>query len=204
VALLVGSLLVIFAGAGLVLAQPPGNPANPVRTLPAVVVPGQEFQVTVTFTAPANLFNNIGFEDSAPVGWSVSVDVNWCTPIASWSNPVVPWSTNKAEYLWDFFNFYSAGTPFTGVYRVRVPSDAVPGTYTFNGLIRYYIDMDGPYEEAIGGDQQIRVGSGAVGFTVYPVNKLRVLGPWIALGAAIIFGFGASLLVVMRRRSTQT
>ncbi|MGB6874299.1 MAG: choice-of-anchor U domain-containing protein [Dehalococcoidia bacterium] len=40
---------------------------------------------------------------------------------------------------------------------------------------------------------------GAVGWETYPINKVRVLLPWIALFAAIIAG--ASLLVVRRRRA---
>jgi hypothetical protein len=41
-------------------------------------------------------------------------------------------------------------------------------------------------------------GSGAVGWETFPINKVRVLLPWIALFAAIIIG--ASLLVLRRRR----
>ena len=37
-----------------------------------------------------------------------------------------------------------------------------------------------------------------VGLTCYKVNKLAVMVPWIALGAAIVVG--ASLLVLRRRR----
>ncbi|MGB6873359.1 MAG: choice-of-anchor U domain-containing protein [Dehalococcoidia bacterium] len=42
-------------------------------------------------------------------------------------------------------------------------------------------------------------GSGAVGWETYPINKVRVLLPWIALFAAIMAG--ASLLVLRRRRA---
>jgi len=38
-----------------------------------------------------------------------------------------------------------------------------------------------------------------VGGTVYPVNKLAILAPWIAIGAAIIAG--ASVLMLRRRRT---
>jgi hypothetical protein len=43
-------------------------------------------------------------------------------------------------------------------------------------------------------------GSGAVGWETYPVSKVRVLAPWIALLAAIMIA--ASLLVLRRRRTT--
>jgi hypothetical protein len=39
---------------------------------------------------------------------------------------------------------------------------------------------------------------GAVGWETYPISKVRVLLPWIALFAAIMVG--ASLLVLRRRR----
>jgi parallel beta-helix repeat protein len=52
-----------------------------------------------------------------------------------------------------------------------------------NGVI---VDQGGP-------------GAGAVGWETYPVNSVRVLLPWIALGVAI--AAGASLLVVRRRRT---
>jgi hypothetical protein len=53
--------------------------------------------------------------------------------------------------------------------------DSVPGQIT---------DQGGP-------------GSGAVGWETYPINKVRVLLPWIALMAAIMAG--ASLIVIRRR-----
>ena len=191
VALLVGSVVATFAFAGVVAAQ-----ADPIRTLPARVVPGQEFQVTIAFISPVDNFNIIGLEDWAPAGWNVSVDhINWCTPPADFSTPVVPWTINKTEYLW-LFNLYNAGDPFDVAYRVRVPSDALPGTYTFSGLIRYYIGAAGPFEEDIEGDPIDVVYT--VGYHTYPVDKLAVLAPWIALLMVIIFG--GSWLVVMGRR----
>ncbi|MGB6874301.1 MAG: hypothetical protein WBE46_09290, partial [Dehalococcoidia bacterium] len=39
----------------------------------------------------------------------------------------------------------------------------------------------------------------SVGWETYPINKVRVLLPWIALFAAIVVG--ASLLVLRRRRA---
>jgi parallel beta-helix repeat protein len=57
--------------------------------------------------------------------------------------------------------------------------DTVPGQIT---------DQGGPGEP------------GAVGWATYPINKARVLLPWIALGLAA--AAGASLLVARRRRTT--
>jgi hypothetical protein len=195
--LLVCSLLTTFSGNEVAVAQD----AQPVRILPAVVMPGDEFEVTVTFTSPADGFWNIGLEDSAPAGWSGSADEDWCRPTAFSSAPVVPWTTNKAEYLWDPLAVYDEGQAFTVVYRVRVPDDAQTGSYPFDGTLEYYIVADGPYQEEITGDAGIEVeappptnGDG----NDHPVNKLRTLAPWIALGAAVIAG--VAVLVVRRRR----
>jgi hypothetical protein len=199
--LLVGSLLATFVGAGLVFAQPPGNSGNPIRTLPATVMPGDEFEVTVTSTAPVDDFWNIGLEDSGPPGWSVSVDKEWCTPAANSSAPVVPWTTNKAEYLWDPLVVYDNGQGFTAVYKVRVPDDAEAGSYLFEGTLEYYIGADGPYQEEITGDAGIEVEapSGPNGDgNAHQVNRFRTLAPWIALGVVIIAA--VSVLVVRRRR----
>jgi hypothetical protein len=196
--LLIGSLLAVLAGTRAVAAQD----AQPVRILPAVVMPGDEFEVTVAFTSPADGFWNIGLADSAPAGWSVSVDKEWCTPAANSSAPVVPWTTNKAEYLWDPLAVYDEGQAFTAVYRVRVPDDAGAGTYTFaGGTLEYYIGADGPYDEEITGDAGIEVEAPSVpngDGNGQPVNQLRALAPWIALGAAVIAG--VAVFVVRRRR----
>jgi hypothetical protein len=245
------------------------------------MAPGEEFQVTVTFTSPHSDVNGIGLTDIAPAGWSVSVNKTWCTPGANEDNKPTP---NQAEYLWfGGPGVYPAGTGFTAVYKVQVPTAATPGTYTFpDGKLEYYVGSAGPYVVAITGDNQVEVGlpypiafatdpagigtitfagvgyshgasanktvgnyaivanpgsgysfvswnatglvsvasstsatttctvSGAgtlrmvltptapVGGTAYPPNKLLMLLPWIALGAAIIIA--TSLLV---RRTPQ-
>jgi hypothetical protein len=196
--LLMGSLLTVFSGNGVAVAQD----ANPVRTLPAVVTRGGEFEVTVTFTLPADGLSTIGLTDSAPAGWNVSVDKDWCTPPADLSNPVDPWSAGLAEYIWTaLLAQYNAGEEFTAAYRVRVPDDAGAGSYPFDGTLQYYIGEDGPYDEEITGDAGIEVeaapptnGDG----NDQPVNKLPALAPWIALGAAIIAA--VAVFMVRRRR----
>jgi len=202
--LLVAGLLAIFPGGGLAAAQE----AGPVRTLPAsAVMPGDEFEVTLTFTSPADGFWNVGIEDSAPTGWNVSVDKDWCTPPADLSNPVDPWSTGLAEYIWTGLPAqYTAGDEFTAVYRVRVPDDATSGSYQLHGTLEYYIGADGPYDEEIGGDAGVEVeaptppdGDGNGDGNGQPVSRLRVLAPWIALGAVIIAG--VVVFVVRRRRA---
>jgi hypothetical protein len=196
--LLMGSLLAVFCGNGVAVAQD----ASAVRTLPTVVMPGDEFEVTVTFTSPADDFSTIGLTDSAPAGWSVGVDEDWCTPAANASAPAVPWATNKAEYLWDPLASYNVSDAFAVVYRVRVPADAQTGSYPFHGTLEYYIGADGPYQEEIAGNAGIEVetpsppnGDG----NDHPVNRLRALAPWIALGVVIIAG--VAVVVVRRRRA---
>jgi hypothetical protein len=145
---LITSLLAVFAGGGLVAAAG----ANPVRgSFPYTVYPGQTFQVTVTFTAPADNFNAIGLDDVAPTGWTVSVNKTWCSPDADVDYTPNP---NEAAYIW--FGPYDSGTGFTAVYNVTVPCDATPGDYDFNGTLEYYVNTTN-YKEDIGGDYQVYV-----------------------------------------------
>lgn len=44
------------------------------RGLPSEIMAGEEFEVTVTFTSPADGFHAIGLTDTAPPDWIVSVD----------------------------------------------------------------------------------------------------------------------------------
>jgi hypothetical protein len=190
---LISSLLIIVAGVGVIAA----DGANPVRSLPATVTPGEQFQVTVTFASPAADFNAIGLDDFAPAGWTVSVNTAWCTPAADVDNTPKP---NEAAYVW--FGPYASGVTFTAVYEVTVPDDAEVGNiYGFSGTLEYYTAADGPYVEAIGGDDEVEVteASPAGDGEIPLVNKLAGAAPWIVLGAAIIAG--ASLLVLRRRRA---
>jgi len=126
------------------------------RALPTTVSPGQTFDVTITFTAPANGFL-AALGDFAPTGWTVAVDITWCTPPPWKSNRPVP---NKAEYLWS--DPANQGTAFTAVYKVTVPSDAPAGNYNFtNGTLEYYIGGTGPTILNVGGASKVEVVEGA-------------------------------------------
>lgn len=193
---LISSLLTILASAGVMAF----DGASPVRVLPAQVNPGQTFTVNVTFTAPADNFNAIGLIDLCPAGWTVSVNKTWCNPDADVDNNPTP---DEVDYIW--FGAYNASIPFTAVYKVQVPSGATVGNYTFpGGSLEYYIGTT-RYLEAIGDDTQVEVVEAptptpAVGGDAYPVNKLAILAPWIALVAVI----AGAVIFFVRRRPTQS
>ena len=136
----------VVPGGTALLAQT----ANPSRVLPDSVQRGETFNVTVTFTSPANGFNSIYLFDVAPDGWNVTVDKTWCTPNAD----EVSATGNKSEIGW-WGGSYANGTAFTAVYQVTVPHDAQLGTHSFAGMLRYYLGSQGPYGESIAGDSQV-------------------------------------------------
>ncbi len=189
--LVISSLLVMWTGVGLVTADI--GTADPVRQLPAdPVMPGDEFEVIITFTSPAAALNAIGTRDLAPAGWTVSVDTAWCTPPADAAIPVVHWSTDLAAYTWT--GPYAADVEFTAVYRVRVPHGAAAGIYEFPaGELEYYIAGSGPIVEPIRGDFLVEVEvdepQPPTAGMAYPV--------WIVLIAGLVAG---ALLLVLRRR----
>jgi polyhydroxybutyrate depolymerase len=126
-------------------------PLPPVRQSPKEVTAGEEFEVTINFAAPADNFTDITLTDTAPAGWTVSVDTDWTTPTAT--DAQTP-ASNKAEYTWD--GPYDEGTAFTAVYKVTVPGGASPGTYTFTGSLDYSID-GAPDEVTVAGNTRVKV-----------------------------------------------
>ncbi len=153
---------VIIAGViifSLVAAMSATYSVNAVRDLPDSVSPGDSFNVTVTFTAPADDFNSIGLTEEAneTVNMTVEGKKEWCVPKADFCKV----TDNKLELLW--YGPYGADTRFNVTYKVNVPSEAKGGTYTFDGYVEYYIGAEGPYKETVGGDKEITVGVPAVG-----------------------------------------
>lgn len=161
---LIGALVAILMGMGCQAELPPGeppdelpdSPGQPVRELAALVEAGQEFEITVTFTSPDDDFHAIGLTELAPAGWNVTVDVAWTDPQAMLAHTPEP---ERATYIWE--GPYPAGVNFTAVYKVKVPADAEPGTYTFSGSLKYYIEPHPApsYEEEIAGDMAVTVSS---------------------------------------------
>jgi hypothetical protein len=158
-ALVIGSLLAIFASPGVLAVS-----ASPVRDLPAKVMPGQTFNVTVTFTSPGANFNAIGLDDVAPAGWTVSVNKTWDSPAADVDHTPNP---NEAAYIW--FGPYAASVGFTAVYYVQVPGNATLGNYTFTGTLEYYVGTNHSLE-AIAGDTQVEVALPSIGGNTRAVN----------------------------------
>jgi len=126
-------------------------PLPPIRQSAKEVIAGEEFEVTINFAAPADNFTDITLTDTAPAGWTVSVDTTWTDPEADGADTP---QSNEAEYTWD--GPYDEGTAFSAVYKVTVPGGATPGTYTFTGSLDYSIDGE-PDEVAVAGNTRVKV-----------------------------------------------
>jgi len=138
-----------------------GQEANPARVLPDTVQRGETFDVTVTFTAPADELNSIALRDTAPDGWNVTVDAAWCSPNAEF----VKATGNQASLIW--YGPYDKGVDFTVVYKVTVPCDASPGSHSFNVspyevFFSYYIGNGSKNWENIMGDYELEAGLTAI------------------------------------------
>ncbi len=154
--LVVGSLLAMLVGA-LPVAADDAPEVNPVRSLPATVAPGDEFDVTVSFTIPVGGFEGMVLQERAPAGWTVSVDQEWCEPEAEEAAIFEP---GVAAYSW--YSQYQEGTEFTAMYRVLVPDDAGLEEYAFeNVMFQYHIRVNGvltgPFQEEVGGQETVIV-----------------------------------------------
>jgi len=161
--------------------------ASPGRVLPDTVQKGETFDVTVNFTAPADMFNAIGLTDLCPDGWNVTVNTTWCTPNAD----VFTATGNKAEIGWygEPGVGFDNGTTFTALYKVTVPDDAELGIYVFNGSLEYYVGPDGPYLGNITGGSQVEVVAGGIGL-------------WWIITIAVVIAVIVVAVLVVRRRGT--
>jgi hypothetical protein len=153
---------------------------NPARALPDQVLPGEKFAVTVTFISPSDGFHAVSLTDVAPAGWDVSVNVLWADPEAE---AVDTPAAETAAYVW--YGPYDVCEAFTTVYEVQVPVDAAPGTYTFSGSLKYYIEPHPapPYEQEVTGDIQVRVKEGEI---VRLAGVTKEVDGAILPGAAVI------------------
>jgi len=170
----VGADVTTFGIAGGALCQ---------RGLPDAVTEGEEFVVTVTFTAPADRFHAIGLTDMAPAGWDVSVDVAWTDPQAMVAHTP---ESEMAAYIWA--GPYAAGAEFTAVYKIKAPIDAEPGTYTLSGSLKYYVEPHpaASYEEAITGDIEVDVVGMAAAPMVTIVGVTKEVSGAVLPGAVVI------------------
>ena len=176
-------MVALLAVALMPVAIALGQEASPGRVLPDTVQKGETFDVTVNFTAPADMFNAIGLTDLCPDGWNVTIDKTWCTPNAD----VFTATGNKAEIGWygqpgvGFDN----GTPFTALYKVTVPDDAELGIYVFSGSVEYYVGPEGPYLENITGDSQTEVVA-AGGISVWWIVSIVVVVAIIVVAVLLV------------------
>ncbi len=144
---------VVFIFSIAVISISAAYSVNATRDLPDSVSSGDSFNVTVSFTAPADNFNAIGLTEVANKTANMTVEgkKEWCTPKADFCKV----TDNKLELLW--YGPYDADTAFTVIYRVNVPSDAKGDSHAFNGSVEYYIGEEGPYKEAMEGDKEVKV-----------------------------------------------
>ena len=153
------------------------------RELPVTVTAGEEFEVTVTFAAPADGFHAIGLTDVVPAGWKVSVDLAWTEPQAILAHTPEP---EEAVYIW--MGPFAEGVEFTAVYKVMVPVDAVLGTYIFSGSLEYYVEpFPAPsYWATPTGDIQVQVVDAVVAAIAGIAGVIKEVDGTILPGAAVI------------------
>jgi hypothetical protein len=172
---------VAFLSMGIAL----GQEASPGRILPDAVHRGETFDVTVTFSSPADDFNGIGLTDLCPDSWEVTLDESWCTPDAEF----IKATDNKAEIMW--FGPYESGTTVSALYKVTVADDASTGIYAFNnGSVEYYVGEEGPFVENITGSSQVEVVEGSV------ISVWWIVGIVVAIAVIV-----AAILLVRRRKA---
>jgi hypothetical protein len=175
--------------------------ANPIRSfLPDdQVLQGETFNVSVTFTAPADGFKNIVLS-SYPSGWDIQVNPSWCTPNADLAIIVI--LHQEGQYVWN--GPYNSGQVFTAIYQVTVPSDSLPGTHIFSGQLEYHVNISGPFTENVGGDSDVTV---TVSPTPSPTptiipppppSAIPTLSQWGMIGMAIVLA--AALVWSVRKR----
>jgi hypothetical protein len=135
-------------------------------------------QATKPINFPDGLFS-FNITGVSP-GGMVTVTITLPTSAA----PTQYWKYHASEGGWIQIPMTVVGPP--NVTRITLQDGGLgDDDLTANGVI---VDQGGP-------------GGGAVGWETYPINKARVLLPWIALLSAIVAG---ACLLVVRRRGTRS
>jgi len=138
--------------------------ASPVRALPDTVQPGDTFNVTVSFTSPLDTFSTPVITDHAPLGWTVEVNKDWCSPPPEYVLTNNSATVNKIEVIWKYD--YPRSTILTATYKVTVPDNASPGDYEFSGDLYFHYDPDQPFPtEPTGGDSRLYVSLPEISFS---------------------------------------
>ena len=180
---------------------------------PHDVVPGGqvEYQIMVANSGndPAT---NVSIWATLPTGFTYASTggiINTGGAVHSTTYP----TTGDTAPLWDSWSIPSGGT-VTITFTVDVDPAASPGTYDstayadgdnfaqIDDVGTAAQDADTPDGEDPEPDEDVTIRevlpSPPVGGEAYPVNKIAILAPWIAIAMAIIAG---SFIVVRRRRA---
>ena len=132
------------------------------RNLPEYALPNTTINVVVNFT-PDEDFTAVGLADTAPAGFIVEVDKDWCTPEADQDNL----DDTTAQYIWYELD---AATSTTALYKVNL-TGVTEGTYTFNGTLSYRDETGVKHTVSVGGDYELEVIAGIpINGTIYEVN----------------------------------
>ncbi|MEA3442763.1 MAG: PKD domain-containing protein, partial [Chloroflexota bacterium] len=83
----------------------------------------------------------------------MTADPVWCSPSGGTYGGGTP---GLFDFTWAT-EFFDAGTSFTLLYKVTVPDNILPGTYTFAGTVGYKIDGNPTQYVAITGDSEVVV-----------------------------------------------
>jgi hypothetical protein len=133
-------------------------------------VPGEAFDVVITFTADETM-NAVGLADTSPVG-SAAEEISGGTAPAAYTNIY----SNAAEFI--RLRDIAAGTEVIVSYRVTLPPDIPSGTLQFSGNLRYYVEENGPFSIDIGGDTTVTI----QGESVMSVSPPSLIQPPLPAG----------------------
>jgi hypothetical protein len=144
-------LIMCFIGSAAVYAAEPAV----TRTISDTsVTPGQTFDVTINFAAPADETYGLGLHDVVPSGWTIQAAEADSTPDADAAMA----NSGAAEITWLGLAGYDESTAFTGVYHVTVPTNATANTYNFSGQLEYYVGTEtSSHSVNITGDSSVTV-----------------------------------------------
>lgn len=154
-------LLLLLASTSAALAEE----TNVCRELPASANPGDTITVMLDITLDGA--DKTLIEDNVPVGWVISDPSDGGFIVI----PVDP--VNPEKVTWIDMNAAPGVTQFT--YKVTIPEDAAPGTYTFGGV--FDLVVAAPDLQPIDCDTQMNVEKAASGSNDSPKAMILSISP---------------------------